>query len=127
MLIPIVVICKNKNINNYFVFGDIVLYVIQLLLHVMLILRDPGILPKTKDIHKQKANDDVYCSRCNIYAKSNDALYHCVICDICVSQSEYHCAYIGKCVGKNNYDYHKVFLIIVGCYLGLSVLVLMFI
>ena len=89
----LVVVCKKNNINNYFVVGDITLYIVQAVLHVMLILRDPGILPITQDINKQKGNDEVYCNKCNIYAKRSDALYHCAICDICVSLSEYHCAY----------------------------------
>jgi hypothetical protein len=123
----LVVVCKKNNINNYFVVGDITLYIVQAVLHVMLILRDPGILPITQDINKQKGNDEVYCNKCNIYAKRSDALYHCAICDICVSLSEYHCAYIGKCVGKNNYAWHKLFIMCAGGYLGLSVLLLVFV
>ena len=117
----LVVVCKKNNINNYFVIGYITLYIVQALLHVVLILRDPGILPITQDINTQKGSDEVYCNKCNIYAKHSDALYHCVICDICVSHSIYHCAYIGKCVGKNNYGWHNLFIMSVGGYLGLSV------
>lgn len=123
----LVVVCKKNNINNYLVVGDITLYIVQAVLHVMLILRDPGILPITQDINKQKRNDEVYCNKCNIYAKHSDALYHCAICDICVSLSEYHCAYIGKCVGKNNYGWHNLFIMSVGGYLGLSVVLLVFV
>ena len=127
LLVLLVILCKKHSINNYLVDIDILLFAFQALLHVLLILKDPGILPITKDISKQKANDEVYCNTCNIYAKRSDDLYHCAICDICVSQSEYHCAWIGKCVGKNNHFCHNLFVGCVVCYLGLTAIILMFI
>jgi hypothetical protein len=126
MLTLLVAVCKRNNVNNYFVVADIALYATQMLLHVMLILRDPGILPITQGIDKQKASDDVYCGKCNIYAKYSDELYHCDICNVCVSFSEYHCAYIGKCVGRNNYFWHNVFVLCAVGYLSLSALLLVF-
>lgn len=90
-------------------------------------ISDPGILPITKDIYKKQNNNDVYCNTCNIYANNEDALYHCMICGICISHSEYHCAWIGKCIGKNNSNCYKIFLLCVVFYLLLAIDIYFFI
>lgn len=99
---------------------DIGIYCIQFLIHLKLVLSNPGVLPITKNIHERKGKDK-YCDKCNIYATKKDELYHCIICGICISQSDHHCAWISKCVGRNNYLSHNIFILLVLSYLLLTI------
>ena len=95
-----------------------ILFLIDILLYIILLLKDPGYkknntlildnesellngneYPLLKLIEK-KIDIKHHCPKCFIPETLN--IKHCTICDKCVLGFSHHCFWLNKCIGKNN-------------------------
>ena len=111
---------------SYIIFNN-VLFLIEILLIIILIIKDPGYTkmdliddiyaidndnngkdnPLFKLIEK---NIDIkhYCPKCYIPDSYN--CKHCIICDKCVEEFSHHCFWLNKCIGKKNKIFYLLFI-----------------
>ena len=112
---------------SYIMFNN-VLFLIEILLIIILIIKDPGYTkmdliddiysidndnndndnPLFKLIEK---NIDIkhYCPKCNIPDSYN--CKHCIICDKCVEEFSHHCFWLNKCIGRRNIIFYLLFIL----------------
>jgi DHHC palmitoyltransferase len=60
----------------------------------------PSHRKKTGEKGCKKQKEDILCKRCascNII--KTPRVYHCKVCDVCVSVHDHHCPWIGACIG----------------------------
>ena len=112
---------------------NLCLFVINLLVYVLLILKDPGykineILIKESNGNyplKSKVLENVdvrnYCPKCFMQKTIN--LTHCYICDKCVIGYQHHCFWINKCIGKNNVFFYFLFIFVALVYANHSLFI----
>ena len=59
------------------------------------------------DKSKTKNKDDIICKKCpTCHIIKTPRVFHCNICDCCISVHDHHCPWIGACIGQRN---HKFF------------------
>eukprot|EP00760_Papus_ankaliazontas_P027027 PhM_4_TR3110/c1_g1_i4/m.35155/K18932/ZDHHC; palmitoyltransferase len=90
------------------------LVVIVNILHICLVMRDPGYLPvvvedKSSKPTNEAAADESYCAICNI--SRPERARHCKRCGRCVARFDHHCYWLHNCVGART---HALFLLYVG-------------
>jgi len=121
MILPFIENIIDILANNIFFLLDILLYVI-------LLLKDPGYKKNNKLILNNEdglLNDNEYpllkliekkidikhhCPKCFIPQSLN--IKHCTICDKCVLGYSHHCFWINKCIGKNNNIIYILFILL---------------
>lgn len=60
--------------------------------------------------YKTLINNLPICSECR--AHKNDRMYHCDICERCISNYDHHCPWINGCVGRHNIKRFVTFLML---------------
>ena len=50
--------------------------------------------------------DEILCKKCpTCKIIKTPRVYHCSICDCCISVHDHHCPWIGACIGQRNHIY----------------------
>ena len=112
---------------SYIIFNN-VLFLIEILLIIILIIKDPGYtkMDLIDDIYAidndNNGNDNPlfklieknidikhYCPKCYIPDSYN--CKHCIICDKCVEEFSHHCFWLNKCIGKRNKIFYLFFIL----------------
>lgn len=58
---------------------------------------------------KKPNKDEITCKKCvTCKIVRTPRVYHCSICDCCISVHDHHCPWVGNCIGQRN---HKSFVI----------------
>lgn len=107
------------------------LFLLDLLLFLLLIKKDPGYKTINKKTNKIdinnisinsynnyplldliEKNEDIrnYCPKCFILLTKG--IKHCIFCEKCVEGYRHHCFWINKCIGKNNFLIYFFFILI---------------
>ena len=119
MILPFLRFVYDIYINN-------ILFVIDIILFIILIKREPGY--KKTDIKKIKENSLIplnkyplmnqiernmdikqYCPVC--FVPTLKGIKHCIICKKCVSGFSHHCFWINKCIGEKNILIYFIFIL----------------
>lgn len=109
--IKITTIFVFERINNDWIYGNVAVDSICLLLHILLSCRNPGFIKNDGlEFMKLLETFDAHslCPDCEIIRTGRSR--HCIVCNMCVDRYDHHCPWINNCVGLNN---HNLFL----CYL----------
>ena len=120
MILPYLEKIINIIFNN-------VLFLIELFLFIILILKDPGYKKNDNYINEQlssineinndfpllnliEKNIDIkhHCPKCFIPESYN--CIHCTICDKCIEGFSHHCFWLNKCIGKGNKLFYFLFI-----------------
>ena len=120
MILPYLEKIINIIFNN-------VLFLIELILFIILILKDPGYKKNDNYINEQlssineinndfpllnliEKNIDIkhHCPKCFIPESYN--CIHCTICDKCIEGFSHHCFWLNKCIGKGNKLFYFLFI-----------------
>ena len=62
------------------------------------------------DRNKKKNKEEItckWCPTCNII--KTPRVFHCKICDACISVHDHHCPWLGTCVGQRNHMYFMAY------------------
>lgn len=121
----------------------IILYLIQVTLHIFLLLVNPGIPNRKFYIsegvmqsiltyleYTKSETFDKYkiCKICNIYVTPDSVVTHCEDCNICIQgkfisfeDMNHHCNELGKCVSKRHIGMFNMFVLFTMFYLIYSI------
>ena len=121
MILPYLEKIINIIFNN-------VLFLIELFLFIILILKDPGYKKNDNYINEQlssineinndfpllnliEKNIDIkhHCPKCFIPESYN--CIHCTICDKCIEGFSHHCFWLNKCIGEKNKLFYFLFIL----------------
>ena len=94
-----------KNINFYFKYAILLVYLIQLLSYFYTSLCNPGIqISHSKAVHAHNSKNEDYkiCGKCYIVSLKVDKVEHCNICNVCFVHRDHHCPWTTKCIAKGN-------------------------
>lgn len=80
-------------------------------LYMYTALLNPGI--KSRAV-PQFAAGNIYCEKC--LTTTEDKVYHCYECDVCIEGHDHHCIWTGKCIGKGNFTPFIFFVVCTPCY-----------
>jgi len=114
--------------NNIDIIVNNILFLLDILLYIILLLKDPGYKKNNALILENESNllngiknpllklieknIDIkhHCPKCFIPESLN--IKHCTICDKCVLGLSHHCFWINKCIGKNNNIVYILFILL---------------
>jgi hypothetical protein len=121
MILPFIENTIDIILNN-------ILFLLDILLYIILLLKDPGYKKNNKLILNNESellngneypllnliekNIDIkyHCPKCFIPESLN--IKHCTICDKCIFGFSHHCFWINKCIGKNNNISYILFIFV---------------
>lgn len=59
---------------------------------------------------KLDVKDEISCKRCaTCYIIRTPRVFHCKICDCCISVHDHHCPWLGACIGQRNHKWFYLF------------------
>lgn len=74
-----------------------------------------GLESNNKDKSSKQAiyKEEILCKRCpTCYIIKTPRVFHCKVCDCCISVHDHHCPWLGTCIGQRN---HQWFVIYIWC------------
>lgn len=99
-------------LNYIYIIVSLFIDITTVVLHLLLTLRNPGII-KNEGIEFMKLLETFdACSLCpDCETIRTGRSRHCIVCNQCVDRYDHHCPWINNCIGLYNHNMFLIYLI----------------
>ena len=66
---------------------------------------------KSEERSKKQSKDEILCKKCpTCFIVKTPRVFHCNICNCCISVHDHHCFWLGCCIAQRNHRYFMMYV-----------------